>query len=195
MLTVIVGLDWSGNSSTRSPFARRYSVMPSTSVTFTGVAGTAAGGFVAGCAALTTAEKTMQASRTVRVPVFSISFPFPDLALHLVQIGVEFCDAGKDTTGWHGLHDLQHLAYRRLRVDQRHAATCGLDGLASPHETADARAAEILELAQIEHQSCQRDVFRQEPGQLGIQLRRSMRVEPAGERNLRYVALFHHDGQ
>ena len=33
MLTVIVGLDGSGNSSTLSPFGSRYSVMPSTEAT------------------------------------------------------------------------------------------------------------------------------------------------------------------
>src|SRR3982751_3894695 len=34
MFTVIVGFDWSGNSSTCRPLARRYSVMPSTLVIF-----------------------------------------------------------------------------------------------------------------------------------------------------------------
>src|SRR5580692_5709369 len=33
MLTVAVGFDWSGNKTTRSPFARRCSVRPSTLVT------------------------------------------------------------------------------------------------------------------------------------------------------------------
>ena len=33
MLTVTVGFDWSGKSSTRRPLASRYSVMPSTEVT------------------------------------------------------------------------------------------------------------------------------------------------------------------
>src|SRR5688572_12692997 len=37
MLTVIVGLDGSGKSSTLSPLGNWYSVMPSTSCTFTGV--------------------------------------------------------------------------------------------------------------------------------------------------------------
>src|SRR6266545_474714 len=36
MLTVIVCLVWSGKSSTRSPLASRYSVIPSTEVTLTG---------------------------------------------------------------------------------------------------------------------------------------------------------------
>src|SRR5689334_13268642 len=36
MLTVTVGLDGSGKRSTRKPFGRRYSVMPSTSATFVG---------------------------------------------------------------------------------------------------------------------------------------------------------------
>src|SRR5688572_3341156 len=40
MLTVIVGLDGSGNISTRRPLGRRYSVMPSTSVTLTGFTST-----------------------------------------------------------------------------------------------------------------------------------------------------------
>ena len=33
MFTVVVGLEWSGKSSTRSPFLSWYSVMPSTDVT------------------------------------------------------------------------------------------------------------------------------------------------------------------
>src|SRR5688572_28028954 len=37
MLTVIVGFDWSGKSSTLSPLGSLYSVMPSTSVTLVGV--------------------------------------------------------------------------------------------------------------------------------------------------------------
>src|SRR5471032_1187874 len=39
MLVVRVGLLASGNSSTRKPLARRYSVMPSTEVTLTAAAG------------------------------------------------------------------------------------------------------------------------------------------------------------
>src|SRR6266496_1756534 len=39
MLTVIVCLVWSGKSSTRSPLASRYSVIPSTEVTLTGFSG------------------------------------------------------------------------------------------------------------------------------------------------------------
>src|SRR5690349_6544100 len=41
MFTVIVCLLWSGNSSTRSPLASRYSVMPSTEGPFSGAAGAA----------------------------------------------------------------------------------------------------------------------------------------------------------
>src|SRR2546423_1481461 len=44
MLTVMVCLVWSGNISTRSPFLRRYSVMPSTEVTRSTPAGGAAAG-------------------------------------------------------------------------------------------------------------------------------------------------------
>src|SRR5512141_1733245 len=44
MLTVTVGFDGSGKSSTRRPLARRYSVMPSTSVAFTGFAPMAGAG-------------------------------------------------------------------------------------------------------------------------------------------------------
>src|SRR6187399_3258404 len=44
MLTVMVCLLASGNSSTRSPLASRYSVMPSTAVTRSGGAGGAGGG-------------------------------------------------------------------------------------------------------------------------------------------------------
>src|SRR3954449_12290205 len=46
MLTVMVCLLASGNSSTRSPLASRYSVMPSTEVTRSGGAGGAGGGGV-----------------------------------------------------------------------------------------------------------------------------------------------------
>src|SRR3546814_8096311 len=42
MLTVVVGLDASGASSTRSPLASRYSVMPSTEATSVTPAGTGA---------------------------------------------------------------------------------------------------------------------------------------------------------
>ena len=49
MLTVMVGFDGSGNSSTRRPFASRYSVMPSTEVTRSGAgAAIGAGGGGAG---------------------------------------------------------------------------------------------------------------------------------------------------
>src|SRR5215475_3766786 len=48
MLTVIVGLVGSGKRRTVMPFARRYSVMPSTEVTLTGLPGAAAAGFAAG---------------------------------------------------------------------------------------------------------------------------------------------------
>src|SRR6478735_5531665 len=173
MFTVTVGLDWSGNSSTLRPLASRYSVMPSTSVTFTGAAGVVATGCVAGWAAVTKVENARQASRTILVPVF-ISLPFPDLALHVVQICIELGDAGKDTTWWHGLHDLQHLA--------------------RANEAADSGAAQILQLAQIEHQACG-NAFRQQARQFSIQLRRSMSVESAGQRDLRYVRIFHNDGQ
>ena len=48
MFTVTVGLDGSGKSRTRSPFASRYSVIPSTSVTFSGgVIGAGAATFAA----------------------------------------------------------------------------------------------------------------------------------------------------
>ena len=50
MLTVIVCLVGSGKSSTRSPFPRRYSVIPSTEVTRTGFAGGAVSGGVAAAA-------------------------------------------------------------------------------------------------------------------------------------------------
>jgi len=43
-LTVMVCFVGSGNNSTRRPLARRYSVMPSTDVTFSGGAGTATAG-------------------------------------------------------------------------------------------------------------------------------------------------------
>jgi hypothetical protein len=52
--TVIVGFDGSGKSSTLRPFARRYSVIPSTAVTRVTPAGkrcgAAAAGFAAGAA-------------------------------------------------------------------------------------------------------------------------------------------------
>src|SRR5215472_17076261 len=48
MLTVIVGLVGSGKSRTCRPFESRYSVMPSTEVSLTGLPGAAAGGWVAG---------------------------------------------------------------------------------------------------------------------------------------------------
>jgi hypothetical protein len=48
MLTVMVCFDWSGNMSTRRPFASRYSVMPSTVVTRSGAAGAATGAGAAG---------------------------------------------------------------------------------------------------------------------------------------------------
>src|SRR6266511_2876353 len=44
MLTVIVCLVWSGKSSTESPLASRYSVIPSTEVTLTGFSVFAAAG-------------------------------------------------------------------------------------------------------------------------------------------------------
>src|SRR6478752_7233894 len=44
MLTVMVCLVWSGKSSTRRPFASRYSVMPSTVVTRSGTVTDTAGG-------------------------------------------------------------------------------------------------------------------------------------------------------
>ncbi len=44
----MVCFDWSGNSSTRRPFASRYSVMPSTEVTRSGAAGAATGGGAGG---------------------------------------------------------------------------------------------------------------------------------------------------
>src|SRR6478736_2520016 len=193
MFTVTVGLDWSGNSSTRRPLGSRYSVMPSTSVTFTGAAGAVATGCVAGWAAVTAIENARQASRTILVPVF-MSLPFPDLALHVVQICIELGDAGKDTTRRHGLHDLQHLAHCRLRIDQCHPATGGFNGLAGANEAADSGTAQVLQLAQIEYQACG-NAFRQQARQFSIQLRRSMSVESAGQRDLRYVRIFHNDGQ
>src|SRR5215469_10262527 len=48
MLTVIVGLVGSGKRRTVRPLARRYSVMPSTEVTRTGLPGAAVAGFAAG---------------------------------------------------------------------------------------------------------------------------------------------------
>ena len=69
MLTVMVCLVWSGNRSTRRPFASRYSVMPSTVVTRSGAAGAAAGGgaggvlgfFAAHAGAASAAERTIKA--------------------------------------------------------------------------------------------------------------------------------------
>src|SRR5512143_3910552 len=52
MLTVIVAFVGSGKSRTRRPFERRYSVMPSTEVTFSGLPGAAAGAFFAVVGAL-----------------------------------------------------------------------------------------------------------------------------------------------
>jgi len=70
MLTVIVALVGSGKSRTRSPFARRYSVMPSTEVTFSGLPGAAFGveagfaaGFGAGLPAVWVAAATLAAVR------------------------------------------------------------------------------------------------------------------------------------
>src|SRR5574343_608845 len=51
MLVVRVGLLASGNSSTRRPLARRYSVMPSTEVTLTGAALVAAAAVAVAAAA------------------------------------------------------------------------------------------------------------------------------------------------
>lgn len=42
MFTVIVGFDWSGNIKIRKPFGKRYSVMPSTDVYFSGAVTAAA---------------------------------------------------------------------------------------------------------------------------------------------------------
>jgi hypothetical protein len=79
MLTVMVCLVWSGNSSTRRPLARRYSVMPSTDVTRSGGGGSAtitevgAGGeffgFLAAweVSARTMAQHAAAATRTRRV--------------------------------------------------------------------------------------------------------------------------------
>src|SRR5690242_3700516 len=55
MFTVIVGFDASGKSSTLSPLGRRYSVIPSTVVTFTGLPATFVPGICGGtrrCSAL-----------------------------------------------------------------------------------------------------------------------------------------------
>src|SRR5258708_33157440 len=74
MLTVMVGFDGSGNSSTLRPLARRYSVMPSTVVTRVTPAGNWAPAFAgvtagAGGAASATA-RAKQVSRGLRFMVF-----------------------------------------------------------------------------------------------------------------------------
>ena len=58
MLTVTVGLVGSGKSSTRRPFDSRYSVMPSTEATFTGLAGAGAAFFGAACAESVAARRS-----------------------------------------------------------------------------------------------------------------------------------------
>src|SRR5262245_58981248 len=83
MLTVIVCLVGSGNISTRRPLARRYSVMPSTEVTFSGGAGAGAAaagaGAGAGCgfgffARAGTAQAAIAATIT---SIFDIVFMIP----------------------------------------------------------------------------------------------------------------------
>src|SRR6476661_3531819 len=68
MLTVTVDLEGSGNTSTRSPLASLYSVIPSTEVTFSMPRGRA-------CPKLVTAQRAIPVSAVKRMPSF-IWVPF-----------------------------------------------------------------------------------------------------------------------
>src|SRR5215471_9422570 len=70
MLTVVVCFDWSGNNSTRRPFASLYSVMPSTDVTRStpfGRAGVACAGVVTGRAVMAGAAPTKNALKIANI--------------------------------------------------------------------------------------------------------------------------------
>ena len=78
MLTVMVGLVGSGKRSTRSPFESRYSVMPSTDVTFSGLPGAAAGAaaFFGAAAGLAAAWVVASAAPAVKIAASRPSPPF-----------------------------------------------------------------------------------------------------------------------
>src|SRR5262249_31336881 len=74
------------------------------------------------------------------------------------------------------LDDLEHLADTRLRVDDRHLSATRHEGLARANQTANARAADVVEPAQLEHE--RRHVARVEHrSELLVELRRGQRVQ------------------
>src|SRR5262245_17671314 len=103
-------------------------------------------------------------------------------ALHRVEIGVELRLAREDLLGRQSLHDLEHLEHGWLGVDDRHFSAARLERLARSHDAPDARAADVLEPVQLEHEGS--DVRRLEQrGELGVELGGGEAVETASQRN------------
>jgi len=89
-------------------------------------------------------------------------------------------EAFEHPAGWDRLHDLQNLSHGRLRIHDGDLAAAGLDRLAGADEAADAGAAEVVELAEVEHETRALRV-REHAIQRLVELGSRVGVESSGE--------------
>src|SRR5882672_1461995 len=92
------------------------------------------------------------------------------------------------------LHDLEHLPYAGLWIDDGNLAALRLDRLACANETADAGAAEIFETTQVKHQAREARP-RENAIERLVEIGRRVGIEPPVELDGRRVRAFGHDLQ